>query len=137
MDTQTPQQELFYDDELHALRSMIENGLGYKRTAGHLWPDMKPESGYARLKNCVLRPEKGEALKFGEILAAMKFNGRFDPIFHLCDETSHHRPAFRDMAEERLDLQGRAERLLDELKRITARQEKLATADMPTMRRVG
>ena len=126
MDAQTPQEELFYDDEYHPLRVMIEHGQGYKKTAAYLWPDMKSESSYARLKNCVQRPEKGEHLKWGEILAAMRFNGRFDPILYACDETNLHRPKVKAPKEEELDLQGRAERLLDELKRITERQEKLA-----------
>jgi len=128
MDQQTPQEELFYDDELHPLRSMIENGRGYKQTASFLWPDMKSESAYSRLKNCVQRPEKGEHLKWGEILAAMRFNSRFDPIFHACDEMSLHRPKVKPAAEERLDLQGRAEKLLEELKQVMARQERLAGA---------
>ena len=53
------QEQLFYDDENHALRRMIEDGKGYKATATFLWPDMKMESAYARLKDCVQRPEKG------------------------------------------------------------------------------
>lgn len=126
MDQATAQDPLFYDDEYHSLRVMIEHGRGYKQTASFLWPDMKSESSYARLKNCVQRPEKGEHLKFGEILAAMRFNGRFDPILHACDENNFHHPKKKAPQEEALDLIGREERLLDELKRIMARREKLA-----------
>lgn len=127
---QTPQEELFYDDELHPLRSMIENGKGYKPTAQFLWPDMKLESAYARLKNCCTRPEKGEALKWGEILAAMRFNGRFDPVFHACDEMSLHRPKVKAPRDQAVDLQDRAERLLSELKQVMDRQERLTRAPL-------
>lgn len=88
------QPRLFYDDEFEALRRMIEGGEGYKKTAAHLRPDLKPESAYAWLKACV--SEQGDQrLKFGQIVEAMKFNRRYDPLFYACDETYHDRPAQR------------------------------------------
>lgn len=128
------QEELFYDDELHALRRMIEEGKGYKATSHFLWPDMKMESAYARLKDCVQRPEKGQFLKFGEIIAAMNFNGRFDPLYHAADQTEHKRPERRSPKDEALELQGRAERLLTELKQITERQERLVRAPIAVVK---
>ena len=40
---------------------------GYKAVAGRLWPGIKIESAYARLKNC-LRDDKDEKLAPGELL---------------------------------------------------------------------
>lgn len=82
---------LFYDDEFQALRDVIEMGKGYQKTSGHLWPGMKPESAYAKLKACT--QERGDQrLKFREIIAVMVFNGQFDALYFMCDETMHHRP---------------------------------------------
>lgn len=83
--------QLFYDDEFHALRAAIEDGKGYKDTAMHLWPGMKPESAYAKLKACTT-VHGDQRLRFGEIIAVMRFNERFDPLYFVCDETFHHRP---------------------------------------------
>lgn len=82
---------LFYDDEFHAIRAAIEDGRGYKETAAHLWPGMKIESAYARLKACT-HLSGDQRLRFGEIVEVMRFNSRFDPLYFACDETMHHRP---------------------------------------------
>lgn len=45
--------KLFYDDEFDAIgRAIGESGKPFKLVAAHLFPDMKPESAYARLKGC-------------------------------------------------------------------------------------
>lgn len=82
---------LFYDDEHHAIRAVVESGKGYKKTASHLWPAMKPESAYSKLKHAV-NGAHGEHLKLGEVRALMVFNERFDVLLWLCDECSHSRP---------------------------------------------
>jgi hypothetical protein len=83
---------LFYDDEFHALRACIESSeKDYKACAAHLWPTMKPESAYAKLKACVNEPGR-ERLRLGEIVALMRFTGRADALYFLCDETLHVRP---------------------------------------------
>ncbi len=94
---------LFYDDEFQALRQMIEAGRGYKKTAAMLWPAMKPDSAYAKLKACC-NGAGDERLKFGEIVAAMRFNERFDPLYYACDETLHLRPGRREAREEQARL---------------------------------
>lgn len=86
------QEKLFYEDEFEALQLMISGSeRSFKEVASYLFPHLKPESGYARLKAC-LNPEKDERLTFGQILAAMKFCERFDPLMFACDETLHARP---------------------------------------------
>jgi hypothetical protein len=94
---------LFYDDEYQALRDVIEQGRGYKETAAHLWPGMKIESAYAKLKAC--SNEKGDQrLKFREYIAAMAFNGRFDVLYFVCDECMHTRPTPKAPADEEAKL---------------------------------
>lgn len=45
--------KLFYDDEYDAIATAIgSSGKEFKTVAAHIFPDMKPESAYARLKAC-------------------------------------------------------------------------------------
>ena len=86
------QEKLLYDDEYQALSLMIGNSQkSVKELADYLYPHLKPESAYARLKAC-LNPDRDERLTFGQIIAAMKFCERYDPLFYACDETLHGRP---------------------------------------------
>lgn len=80
-----------FDDEYAAIRAAIEHGHGYKKSACHLWPAMKSESAYARLKACC-NAHGDQRLRFGEILELMRFNNRFEPLYYLCEETEHRIP---------------------------------------------
>lgn len=98
------QQKLFYEDEFEALQLMISGSeRSFKEVASYLFPHLKPESAYARLKAC-LNPEKDERLTFGQILAAMKFCERFDPLVFACDETLHARPDRKAPEDEQVRL---------------------------------
>jgi len=86
------QDKLFYEDEFEALALMISGSdKSFKEVASFLFPHLKPESAYARLKAC-LNGDKDERLTFGQIIAAMKFCDRYDPIMFACDDTLHSRP---------------------------------------------
>lgn len=86
------QTKLFYDDEYEALNLMVSNsGKSAKELAVFLFPHLKMDSAYARLKAC-LNPEKDERLTFGQIIAAMNFCECYDPLMYACDETMHARP---------------------------------------------
>lgn len=85
------QAELFYDDEHHAVRRVIEEGKGYKPTALHLWPDLKPETRYAKLKHAV-NGTNGEVLRFGQVIEICTFNERFDALHYFADRCMHERP---------------------------------------------
>lgn len=81
-----------YEDEYDALAQMIANSeKSAKELAVYLFPHMKLESAHARLRAC-LNAEKDERLTFGQIIAAMRFCGRYDPLMYACDETLHARP---------------------------------------------
>lgn len=81
-----------YEDEFDALAQMISSSeKSAKEVAAFLYPHMKLESAHARLRAC-LNPEKDERLTFGQIIAAMRFCGSFDPLMYACDETLHARP---------------------------------------------
>ncbi|MFG0675890.1 hypothetical protein [Delftia sp. WSY_7] len=81
-----------YEDEYDALAQMIANSeKSAKELAVYLFPHMKLESAHARLRAC-MNAEKDERLTFGQIIAAMRFCGRYDPLMYACDETLHARP---------------------------------------------
>jgi hypothetical protein len=84
--------KLFYDDEFDAITQAINNsGKTWKQVASHIFPDMKPDSAYARLKVCA-SPTGDQRLTFGQVLRLMTFCEAYDPLMHACDETLHARP---------------------------------------------
>ena len=102
-----------YDDEYDAMAQMLANSEKTpKELAAFLFPDRKPDSAHARLRAC-LNPEKDERLTFGQIIAAMRFCGTFDPLMYACDETLHARP-------DRKSAEDQAARLADTIDSATA-----------------
>lgn len=98
------QTKLFYEDEYEALNMMVSNSSrSAKELAGYLFPHLKLDSAYARLKAC-LNPDKDERLTFGQIIAAMKFCEQYDPLMFACDETMHARPARKAVKDEEVRL---------------------------------
>ena len=98
------QDKLFFEDEYEALNLMISNsGKTAKELAVFLFPHLKMDSAYARLKAC-LNPDKDERLTFGQIIAAMKFCERYEPLMYACDETLHARPDRRAPKDEEVRL---------------------------------
>lgn len=98
------QNKLFYEDEYEALGLMISTSeKTYQEVAHFLFPHMKPNSAYARLKVC-LHPDGDQRLTFGQIVAVMKFCERYDPLMHACDETLHARPDRKSPADEEVKL---------------------------------
>lgn len=127
---------LFYDDEFHAIRACIESGKGYKESAARLWPAMKPESAYARLKACT-SGHGDQRLRFGEIIELMRFNGHFDPLWFACDETSHQRPVAKAPADEEAQIvtaiEGASTTLAQALKALESMQRR----NSATVTRIG
>lgn len=98
------QAKLFYDDEYEALNLMVSNSQkSAKELAVYLFPHLKMDSAYARLKAC-LNSEKDERLTFGQIIAAMNFCECYDPLMYACDETLHARPDRKAPEDEQVRL---------------------------------
>ena len=84
--------KLKFEDEFEALQAMILNSdHGHKAVAVFLFPHLSAQSAYARLKNC-LNPERDERLAFGDIIRAMGFCGRYEPLYYACAATGHLAP---------------------------------------------
>lgn len=117
--------KLFYDDEFDALNRTIANSdREFKQVAAFLFPHLKPESQYARLKSC-LNPEKDERLTFGQIIAMCGFCANYDALFFMCDELHYDRPNPTRPADEAATLQRQFIESVNEQKRIAERIERL------------
>lgn len=122
------QQKLFYEDEFEALQLMISGSeRSFKEVAAYLFPHHKPESAYARLKAC-LNPDKDERLTFGQIVAAMKFCERFDPLMFACDETLHARPDRKAPEDEEVRLVAAINEASSTLAKAMRQLERMQTA---------
>lgn len=113
---------LFYDDHCNALASAIDSnvhGLSFKQVAAAMWPTMKPDSAYARLKNCI-HADKGEKLDMAEVRHLCQITGRFEPLYWLCDELSHARPQVRAPKDKQAELVEAFIVAADQLKRLGA-----------------
>lgn len=98
------QGKLFFEDEYEALNLMVSNSQKTaKELAVFLFPHLKLDSAYARLKSC-LNPERDERLTFGQIVAAMRFCECYEPLMYACDETMHARPDRHAPADEEVRL---------------------------------
>ncbi len=120
--------KLFYDDEYDALAQMIANSdKSAKDVAAYLFPHLKHESAYARLKAC-LNPDKDERLTFGQIIAAMRYCGQFDPLHYACDETLHARPARTAVEAQEIAITETIASAAGTLQRAMAQLERLQKA---------
>lgn len=96
--------KLFYDDEFDAIATAIGNsGHEFKTVPAHMFPDMKPESAYARLKACC-NPTGDQRLSFGQTVRLMQFCEAYDPLMYACDETLHARPDRKAPEDEAVNL---------------------------------
>lgn len=96
--------KLFYDDEFDAIATAIGNsGKPFKLVAAHMYPDMKPESAYSRLKECC-NPNGDQRLTFGQVMRLMNFCESYDPLLYACDETLHARPDRKAPEDEAVKL---------------------------------
>jgi hypothetical protein len=123
------QDKLFYEDEFEALNLMVSNSQkSPKELAVYLFPHLKMDSAYARLKAC-LNPEKDERLTFGQIIAAMRFCDCFDPLMYACDETLHARPDRKAAKDEEVKLVQAINGAADVLQKAMRQLENLRNRD--------
>ncbi len=120
----SPQAPLWYDTDADAINTAIrDSGKTYKEVASALFPALKMDSAYARLKNC-LNPDKDEKLSFAEVVFICKYTGRFDPIHFACDELSLHRTTVRAPQDERAELLNTIQRQQAQLLQTMQRLER-------------
>lgn len=119
------QEKLFYEDEYEALALTISDSeRSFKEVAMYLFPHLKAESAYARLKSCLNEP-KDERLTFGQVIAVCKFCERWHALMYFCDETMHARPDRKAPADERVRLTSAIADASATLQRAMAQLERL------------
>lgn len=131
------QMKMFYEDEYEALALMVSNsGKSVKEIANFLWPEMKPESAYAKLKAC-LNPKGDENLRFGQVLTLMKFCNSYEPLEYTCDETMHARPDRKVPEDDIVRLSETIQSAADVLAKATIALERIQsqTSNMRPVRR--
>lgn len=131
------QMKMFYEDEYEALALMVSNsGKSVKEIANFLWPEMKPESAYAKLKAC-LNPKGDENLRFAQVLTLMKFCNSYEPLEYTCDETMHARPDRKAPEDDIVRLSETIQSAADVLAKATIALERIQnqTSSMRSVRR--
>lgn len=119
------QQTLIYDGWQEAVNvAIVNSGKSMKQVAVALWPHMKMDSAYARLKGA-LNPEKPEKLQFDEIIFICNYCGQFDPLYFMAQECGHSRPELRIPEDEQALLMQRFNESVTEVKKIAQRLEQL------------
>lgn len=120
------QAELFFDSIYDAVGSAIMAAGGYKKVAGALWPSLKSETAYARLKNA-LDDSKAEKLSLCEVMTILRMaadNGDASVIRYIAGEFGFGLVEV-DPKEETAELQRQIADGLDALNKRMARLERL------------
>jgi hypothetical protein len=131
------QMKMFFEDEYEALALMISNsGKTIKEVAIFLWPDMKAESAYAKLKSC-LNPKGDENFRFSQVVTLMNFCNSYEPLEYTCDETMHARPDRKVPEDDIVRLSETIQSAADVLAKATIALERIQsqTSNMRSVRR--
>jgi hypothetical protein len=121
------QNQLFVEDEDDAFDAAIRFLGGYKAVAMWLWPQLKPETAYARLKAC-FNDSKDEKLSWVDgrrIMAKAREKGCHIIMFHLCDELFYERPRTITKEKVEAELQEEADVLLERVESIADKLRKV------------
>lgn len=121
------QNQLFVEDEDDAFDAAIRFLGGYKSVACWLWPHLKPETAYARLKAC-FNDAKDERLSWVDgrrVMQRAREKGCHILMYHLCDELLYERP--RTVTKEKIEaeLHDEADVLLERMEAVTERWRRL------------
>lgn len=120
------QTKLFYEDIYDAVGTTITALGGFKKVGYMLWPNMKMESAYARLKNCLERG-KSEKLDPEELMTILK-EGRKVGCHALAqfisDEAGYDQPKPKEPEDELAELQ---RDFINSVKRVEALADKIST----------
>lgn len=117
----------FYDDEYEALGVDILAAGGYKKIAFELWPHIKRETAYSRLK-AVIENKNGSKLALGELTYILQEARKAKScayVTYLSDKCDLTRPHFRDPDDEKILLQKAVVEAVKHLDTLTHRLEGL------------
>jgi hypothetical protein len=121
------QEDLFFETVADALDGAIRATGGHKAVALDLWPSLKLDTAYARLK-AAINPDKAEKLSPDEVVWLLKRareKGHHAAFYWLCDELGYSRPAPVDPTDQAAELARQLEATADRFEAITARLARL------------
>ena len=101
-----------------------KSGKAMKALAYELWPSLKMDSAYARLRGC-LNPERPEKLSADEHLALARLTGQYDFLHYCAQELHHSRPEPVAPQDEAATLKRQMLELGSEMKGLFARLERI------------
>lgn len=121
------QTELFHESIYDAIGSAIQTLGGAKKAAGILWPALKSETGYTRLKHCLSDdfPEKLSPSEIVLLAARAKEKGDHSIIRFLAAELGYEAPRALSQTDQAAELQRKFVEAVQESARIAERLTRL------------
>ena len=121
------QSELFHESIYDAIGSAIQALGGAKKVAGLLWPSLKTESGYTRLKHCLSDdfPEKLSPTELLLVAARAKEKGDHSVMRFLAAELGYEHPRTVSPADQAAELQRQFVEAVQQSARIAERLTRL------------
>lgn len=108
-----------------ATTSAIQHsGKAFKEVAHALWPSMKMDSAYARLKGA-LNSERPEKLTADEHLFIANHCERYHFTAYVCAQTHHSQPDPIEPVDEAMELDRRIDANLRDVRKLLERRERL------------
>jgi len=105
-----------------------KSGKALKSLAFELWPSLKMDSAYARLRGC-LNHDRPEKLSADEHLMLARLTGQFDFLHYCAQELHHSRPEPVAPDDEAAVLKREMLKLGKDMKGLFARLEQIETGD--------
>lgn len=129
-------EEIMCDDIYEALNMMISNSRRtFKEVAYHLFPNIKPDSAYANLKNCLKR-EGLNKLDPEQILELMRYCDSYEFLYYLCQETFHEIPNRLPIEDQKIKADEEIRRAQEIIKKNEAFLRKLDSVDNNVVRKI-
>jgi hypothetical protein len=121
--------QLFYEDDLDALRAQVQTLGGYKIVGAKIWPDKTPDAAARLLADCC-NSSRQERLKPSQVLLVMRM-GREAGVHilaeHFMQEAGYERPRPVDPVDEQASLVKRMEDVMGVASQLATRLERLRT----------
>jgi hypothetical protein len=121
------QTQLIDETEDDAWEATIRALGGHKKVSGWLWPHLKQETAYAKLKNC-FREDKDEQLSWEDrkrILEAARSIGCHLAMSRLCHDLLYAAPIPANIEREKQELRGQLNIATERFEALVTRLERL------------
>lgn len=101
-----------------------KSGMAMKQVAHELWPSLKMDTAYSRLRGC-LNADRPEKLTADEHLHVARITQQFDFLYYCAQDCQHSRPEPVAPEDERDRLKREFNQNVERLSTLAARIERL------------